>query len=188
MSINWSELGIADFDESCDFFEAFDRFFATRLAHREQTFRAIFEALRSNPVIIETGALYLPGDWRGNGQSTAMFGHYVACRGGELYTVDNRVEAIETASRIVPNARAILSDSVQYLIGCDPEIDLLYLDTEPDQAGIMHELAAAMPVLSPRAIVAVDDRETKAPLVSQFMRRIGAQQIVAGHQIAWRMP
>lgn len=201
------------------FWEWYDEYAAPKLTGRKNTFRKMFEHLDSfdRPVIIvETGCVEDPDNWGGNGCSTLLFDKYVSLRGdaSSVKSVDIVPEKVKMASTLVGRRTEIVTDdSVAFLrrwseiLGSQGlKIDLLYLDashlywTNPLPSQIHHhnELTAALPLLTPESMVAVDDSPAKVDdesakieilgkgaLVAQHMQMCGADLIFSEYQIGW---
>jgi hypothetical protein len=120
--------------------------------------------------IVETGSMRSPWNWYYEGCSTYLFGEFADRYGGHLWTcdVDERVIERARAATLPFESRItyVCRDSVEFLTDFAERIDLLYLDsmdcppegdaTEAQQHNL-RELTAALPHLSPRAIVLLDD-------------------------------
>ena len=191
------------------FADIFDRQFAPHLERREQAFRLMLVGLDQvdQPNIVETGCVRKEGNWN-DGQSTLIFDRYVQEMGGTLTTVDIAAEHCDLARMLTSKADVVCSDSVRYLYERamppqGPAIDLLYLDSydvdfdSPHPAALHHlkELCGALRLLSPQAVIAVDDNLTndgaissgKGLYVSQFMADIGAELLHAGYVHVWSL-
>jgi len=161
-----------------EFWGWFDAEAKPKLAHRAETFAAMFrhlDKLGRRVSIVETGCARGFGDkspgenWAGDGCSTILFDRYVAVAGGVVLSVDIDEHATERCRALV-GPRTILRtyDSVEWLdeISEDMDyVDLLYLDSHdldvarPLASQVHHanELAAAMPMIGPDTLVVVDD-------------------------------
>ncbi len=169
---------------------AFWQFFNTeaspQLAHREKTFRQIFEYLdtRSGPLtIVETGCARLAGNWAGDGQSTVMFDRYISNRdeASVCHTVDiSPVSVAECRKLVSARVQVTQDDSVHHLwqlaaqfVAQQRKIDLLYLDSfdldmvywMPSAMHHLKELAAVMRCIDQDTLVVVDD----CPLNANFI-------------------
>jgi hypothetical protein len=161
-----------------EFWAFFDSVAAPQLAHREKTFRKIFEYLDSikEPlIIVETGCARLANNWGGDGQSTVMFDKYITARDNEsvCYTVDISPQSVEACKTLVSNRVSInQDDSVRYLTGLirrltnqKKKVNFLYLDSFdldmqywfPSAAHHLKELLAAFPCVDEKTLVVVDD-------------------------------
>jgi hypothetical protein len=162
---------------SATFWHFFDTEAAPKLMHRADTFRKTFDYLDrlNRPIgIVETGCARTKDNWRGDGESTLLFDHYVKNHAGSLvFSVD--IDATATAlckSMVSDRVKVHTGDSVKFLDGLVqhhpsemPTIDLLYLDSfdvdlyAPWPSAIHHfkELMAISPLLSPQTLVVVDD-------------------------------
>jgi len=201
-------------EEDAGFRVQFDALFAPRLRggqDREAGFRAIFGALDASagkaPLIVETGALRVPGNWRGDGQSSFMFDAYVRFNGGAFFSIDANIESIDTARRACSgHANLIHNDSVAALATLASlldgrRVDLLYLDSfdvvagDPMPSAIHHimELAAIRPLLKSGSIVCIDDFRAhgeaggKGAIVDRYMAAVDAAVLHDGYQKAWRI-
>jgi predicted O-methyltransferase YrrM len=143
-----------------------------KLAERYETFKVALNLLLQfgGKHIVETGTMRAPGNWYFEGCSTYLFGEFADRYGLHLWTCD-------VDERTIENARAwtmafdqrityVCRDSVEFLSRFADTIDLLYLDSmdcppEGDataaQEHNLRELIAALPHLSRRAIVLLDD-------------------------------
>jgi hypothetical protein len=181
------------------FLARFDLEHSDLLGPRAKTFRKVFEDLKEDPLIVETGTLRTPGSWYGDGNSTVLFDEYCQALGGEVWSVDLSPTAKVAAQPLVSSHTTLFTrDSVQFLETCihpDCKIDLLYLDSLdghlPDADS--HQLAefqAAQRLLSSGSIVLIDDISTKGRRLIPYMDDVvKAPRLVEGDtQIAWRMP
>jgi hypothetical protein len=190
------------------FTELFDTEFAPRLGQREDGFRRLFERLskqpNDHPLILETGCLRLPGNWKGDGQSTFMFDAYARSTDGTCVSVDINFESAVSARRACSSYTSlVVNDSVSFLnslaqLSFAKQIDLLYLDSfdvdpvAPMPAAIHHikELLAAWPMVGAGTIVCVDDflvgeNGGKAGIIDDFFGNIAAEVLYSGYQKAW---
>ncbi len=164
-------------------------------------------------LIVETGCAERLNDdgWGGNGCSTLLFDKYVRTHPGSSFeSVDTDAASVELCRGAVCASSYIhCGDSVQYLkaaadVSSDP-IDLLYLDasnlnwaaTLLAQKHHLDELLAALPILRPNTLVAVDDAPIvlencpyievggKGGLVARYAAEVGAEQVFQHYQAGW---
>ncbi|MBU3539426.1 hypothetical protein [Polynucleobacter sp. UK-Gri1-W3] len=161
-----------------EFWVFFDSIAAPQLAHREKTFRKIFEYLDSihGPlVIVETGCARLANNWAGDGQSTVMFDKYITTRDTEsvCFTVDINPQSVSACKNLVSKRVSVnQDDSVHYLTGLNRHftaenktINFLYLDSFdldmqywfPSAAHHLKEMLAIFPCVDEKTLVVVDD-------------------------------
>lgn len=186
-------------------FEEFENEFRPLLGKtpRWKAFEFIAKELLSKerPVIIETGTLRQPGNWAGDGQSTALWDWIVAKTGGTAISTDINFYNCEVAAKTCPNVRVNCGDSVAFLRGYLPaNINLLYLDAfdyapGAELSSMMHhaaELAAAWDQLPSGCLIAVDDCHSdsngKHAMVRHILSGIGVQPEVTGYITVWRRP
>ena len=149
---------------------------------RAKSFAATLDSLRSTfpggaVTIVETGSVRsLEGDSRlGDGWSTYHWLGFCQETGSTLYSVDVDPAATRCAQLLratdSPNpglqVHLVTADSVAFLRAFGGQIDLLYLDSydycgDPDNVARCHahnlaEAEAALPKLSPGALVLIDD-------------------------------
>ena len=104
------------------FWDFFNNEAAPKLAHREVSFRKMFEYLDEfdTPVtIVETGCLRQLGNFAGDGQSTLLFDRYVTDRGqgSHVYSVDLDPTAVGACQSVVSkNVTVTAGDSVAHLL------------------------------------------------------------------------
>ena len=135
------------------------------------------------PVIIETGALREPGNWRGDGQSTHLWNWVVKNHGGMAVTVDARLETCWKASRECPQVSVVCQDSVTFLRGWLPyKVDLLYLDSEENPWTQVAELGAIWDRLPVGCLIASDDAPSKA----KFTRKLLPEPILDSYICVWK--
>lgn len=188
------------------FLPVYDARFGPRLQHRARTFRAVFERLeaagpRNDYRIVETGCLREPGNWGGDGQSTALFDAFVSHHGGRVQSVDLDPVAVRAARSVVgPRTDVRCADSLEFLWALEPgPIDLLYLDSfdvdwsNPHPSSLHHlsELCAALPKLLPGALIVVDDDcggRGKGRYVRGFMESVGIAPFFDEYQVGWVLP
>jgi len=179
-----------------------------KLGIRDETFAAMFHYLDGfkRPVkIIETGCMRKLGNWAGDGCSTLMFDRYVKDKGGRFCSVDIDRRAVELCESLI-STEVVNCDSVHWLREyASGSIDLLYLDSfdldmvRPLRSQVHHinELLAALPLIRPDTLVAVDDSpcvrnsigrtvvEGKGALVARYAEEAGATMIFGSYQVAW---
>lgn len=203
--MNWSALGIEDFDDRLSVLDAYDRFFAKRLNHRAATFRVLVDKARTGANIVETGCLRDLGNWAGDGQSTAVLAWLAARMKGRLWTIDLSQEATCAAAKAVGAGATIYTgDSVALLSKFHEPIDILYLDSfdldanDPLPSATHHlfEFVSARPNLRTGSIVCVDDTWKdgmgrllgKGMLLHRYFESIGMKPIAEGYQSVWMLP
>ena len=184
---------------------------------RAGTFGKMLEHLDSfdRPVvIIETGCNRrdpeIDESWGLDGCSTVLFDRYITERNdkSKLLSVDISQDSVELALKWTQRAVVICSDSVDFLGDLARENyspDLLYLDSfdydaaNPLPSAIHHhaELMAAMPMIRPDTLVAVDDSLVtlddnqhvdiggKGFLVAKHMELCGAEYAFCAYQVGW---
>jgi hypothetical protein len=202
-------VGIPELETNLPFEEQFERFFKPRLALRADGFSTLFRSLRqasAQPLILETGTMRIPGNWKGDGQSTFMFDTLVRTTGGLFFSIDVTLESLETARRACSSATNLLfGDSVATLHQLSALIrrpaDLLYLDSydldpqDPMPSAIHHamELMAVNTLIGPGTLVCVDDYCVdsqvggKGLLLDPYFSRIRAEVLYSGYQRIWRV-
>lgn len=169
-----------------EFWTFFNNHAGPLLAHREKTFRKVFEYLDSRPsplLIVETGCARREGNWAGDGQSTVLFDKYISQRDqtSACLTVDISPASVEECRKLVsPRVQVTQDDSVHYLwslarelVANGRKIDLLYLDSfdldmvywMPSAMHHLKELTAVMRCIDEHTLVVVDD----CPLNANFI-------------------
>ena len=169
-----------------NFWEFFDKVAAPQLAHREKTFRRIFQYLDQSdgPIqIVETGCARLENNWAGDGQSTVLFDKYINSHDikSQVLTVDISSQNVIECQRLVSKRTVVTNDdSVHFLAKLavnfqenNQFISLLYLDSfdlDVDywfQSAAHHlkELTSVMRCIDNRTLVVVDD----CPLNANFV-------------------
>ena len=183
------------------FGEQYRRYFRPRLDKRAQRFDALFRSLQAlglSLLIVETGALRLPGNWEGDGQSTFMFDALVRESSGVLISIDIANESVDRARKACSSAaQLITNDSVLALHAVtqvvSKQIDLLHLNSfdldpkDPLPSAIHHalELTAVRPLLGPGTVICVDDygwlewrqRHDRRPVPEQHLGESPAQRL-----------
>jgi hypothetical protein len=182
----------------------FDEHYRGQLGERFYTTKMALNWLlqREGTNIVETGSLREPGNWFGVGCATSLFGYFASMYGGHLWTCDISEEVIETAqrqtTRFRDNITYVCNDSVAFLNTFEGTIDLFYLDsmdcpptgdaTEAQQHN-RRELQAALPKLSERALVLLDDNQFrnggKTPFSKQYLLDNGWICLFDWHQSLW---
>jgi tetratricopeptide (TPR) repeat protein len=205
-----------------EFWNWFDADVRHRLGARALTFARMFEYLDQfdRPVtIVETGCasdrnITIDENWLGDGRSTVLFDNYVKYNKGHVYTVDLNPEATRVCQTLVSsNVTIHTGDSIEYLksiskSGEVPSIDLLYLDSYDFQvynfvqSSVHHfnELMAAMPLLTDRTLVVVDDSPIvyegltiapsaeiggKGQIVAKYAAQVNAELLFSKYQVGW---
>lgn len=189
------------------FLDDFDRFYAHKLSHRQQSFRLLFSLMEEKAArgeslnIIETGCLRIANNWEGDGQSSYLFSKFVekypSCK---LDIYDISPESISVCEKqIVPhgNIRLHCQDSVRGLWDYLDKVDVMYLDSfdvnfdhaHPSAFHHIKELCALMKNVTHGTLVMVDDNMNgvgKGQYVHEFMDNIGAETLFDGYQILFR--
>jgi len=170
-----------------------------RLGKRHQAFVTIAELLPDNCRIIETGTVRQLDNWEGDGQSTIVWNALAAERGGTVTTIDiNPLGAELVAELGLQATTAIVGDSLDVIPTLSGHCDFLYLDSfdvdfenpQPAAAHHLSELTAALNLLAPGSLVAVDDNrddQGKGSEVAWFLAEHGANEIVRGYVRVWRI-
>ena len=169
-----------------EFWNFFDNEAAPKLAHRERTFRKIFEYLDQieGPIsIVETGCARLEGNWSGDGQSTVLFDRYISTRDQEsvCFTVDISPESVAACSKLVSDrVQVTQDDSVHFLNELSKAfymqqrcISFVYLDSfdldmvywQPSAIHHLKELVAIRNCIDGKTLVVVDDCPLNANLI-----------------------
>lgn len=137
-------------------------------ADRDQSYDRLFREIRQRfvrPVVVETGCIRSPEDWRGAGYSTYLLGAFLHRYGGELHSYDITAEHCEfatQATRELPCVRVTCRDSVAALAEFGRPIDVLLLDSWDTYVSgfaehALRETLAALPWLHSRSLVLFDD-------------------------------
>ncbi|HZU13447.1 MAG TPA: class I SAM-dependent methyltransferase [Chloroflexota bacterium] len=198
----------ADRSEVMDFVAwngMFDATYRPLMKERWVTFKIALNLFlqRHGSVIVETGSERSIGHgWDGDGNSTYLFGEILARYGGRLWTCDINPEHTAVARRATEQFTSqityVTDDSVHFLHAFDRPIDLLYLDsmdcprdgdaTIPQQHNL-HELQAALPHLSPSAVILLDDNwyenGGKTRLSKRYLAERGWICLLDSHQSLW---
>ena len=154
-----------------DYHQWFGATYQGKLAHRAQTmYQALLVAVgRSAKTFVETGTARMGENWRGDGQSTLVFGDFCKRYGAHLWTCDILETAIVQSRQATKDYREVIeyvvSDSIEFLRHFDRPIDFLYLDSfdfddknpDPSQDHAVREAQAALPHLHNGSIILVDD-------------------------------
>lgn len=186
-----------------------------RASSFEIIFELLDQKEEKNFLIVETGCMRADhgqlafGD---DGASTYIFDDFINYYDGQVISVDINPDNVAHAQKMVSDkTKVYCSDSVDFLwkIPKEKKIDLLYLDSydfEPDnpipsQLHHVKELCAVMKNLEKGSIVLVDDNANtpefewftkiakggKAGFVKNFMENIGAELLIDGYQIVWKL-
>ena len=170
-----------------------------RLGKRHEAFAAIAELLPEGCHIIETGTVRHIDNWEGDGQSTIVWDTLATNLGGTVTTIDiNPIGAELVAELELQATTAIVGNSLDVIPTLTGHADLLYLDSFdvdfenplPAAAHHLSELMAALNLLAPGSLVAVDDNEDdqgKGSEVAWFLAEHGAVEIVRGYVRVWRI-
>lgn len=170
-----------------------------RLGKRHEAFATIAELLPEGCRIIETGTVRQIDNWEGDGQSTIVWDTLATNLGGTVTTIDiNPIGAELVAKLELQATTAIVGDSLNVIPTLTGHADLLYLDSfdvdfeNPLPAATHHlsELMAALNLLAPGSLVAVDDNrddQGKGSEVAWFLAEHGAVEIVRGYVRVWRI-
>lgn len=170
-----------------------------RLGKRHEAFAAIAELLPEGCRIIETGTVRQIDNWEGDGQSTIVWDTLATNLGGTVITIDiNPIGAELVAELELQATTAIVGDSLDVIPTLTGHADLLYLDSFdvdfenplPAAAHHLSELMAALNLLAPGSLVAVDDNrddQGKGSEVAWFLAEHGAVEIVRGYVRVWRI-
>ena len=170
-----------------------------RLGKRHEAFATIAELLPEGCHIIETGTVRQIDNWEGDGQSTIVWDTLATNLGGTVTTIDIDPIGAELVAELGLQATtAIVGNSLDVIPTLTGHADLLYLDSFdvdfenplPAAAHHLSELMAALNLLAPGSIVAVDDNEDdqgKGSEVAWFLAEHGANEIVRGYVRVWRI-
>jgi predicted O-methyltransferase YrrM len=170
-----------------------------RLGKRHEAFAAIAELLPEGCRIIETGTVRQIDNWEGDGQSTIVWDTLATNLGGTVTTIDiNPIGAELVAELELQATTAIVGNSLNVIPTLTGHADLLYLDSFdvdfenplPAAAHHLSELIAALNLLAPGSLVAVDDNQDnqgKGSEVAWFLAEHGAVEIVRGYVRVWRI-
>ena len=170
-----------------------------RLGKRHEAFATIAELLPEGCRIIETGTVRQIDNWEGDGQSTIVWDTLATNLGGTVTTIDiNPIGAELVAELELQATTAIVGNSLDVIPTLTGHADLLYLDSFdvdfenplPAAAHHLSELMAALNLLAPGSLVAVDDNrddQGKGSEVAWFLAEHGAVEIVRGYVRVWRI-
>ena len=170
-----------------------------RLGKRHEAFAAIAELLPEGCHIIETGTVRQIDSWEGDGQSTIVWDTLANNLGGTVTTIDIDPIGAELVAELELQATtAIVGNSLDVIPTLTGHADLLYLDSFdvdfenplPAAAHHLSELMAALNLLAPGSLVAVDDNQDnqgKGSEVAWFLAEHGAVEIVRGYVRVWRI-
>ena len=189
-----------------DFVETYDKMYGPLLEVRSHTFRAVLREAQHRLVnsIVETGCVRAEDNWKGDGQSSVIWNHFITVNGGSFTTIDNDDDAITTTQKICPYARCLIGDSIEVLTKDKNTIDLLYLDSfdldmddmHPAAIHCLFEFLSARPRLHPGSIVFIDDSPItadskiigKGMYVAQYLEKLSIRPFTTGYQAAWVLP
>ncbi|WP_087651565.1 hypothetical protein [Acetobacter pasteurianus] len=191
------------------FFTGFEKLIIPKLGERAKGFSTLFHRLNacSNPLIIETGCLRVPGNWEGDGQSTFLFDWYAREKYGHVLTIDINPDSIDSARRACSSVTStILNDSISALDMLSKILDrpasLLYFDSfdldleNPMPSAIHHamEMMAARRLIGSGTLICVDDfslpnqkQGGKGLIVDQFLATVNAKVLYEGYQKIWEI-
>ena len=170
-----------------------------RLGKRHEAFATIAELLPEGCRIIETGTVRQVDNWEGDGQSTIVWDTLATNLGGTVTTIDIDPIGAELVAELGLQATtAIIGNSLDVIPTLTGHADLLYLDSFdvdfenplPAAAHHLSELMAALNLLAPGSLVAVDDNrddQGKGSEVAWFLAEHGAVEIVRGYVRVWRI-
>ena len=170
-----------------------------RLGKRHEAFATIAELLPEGCRIIETGTVRQIDNWEGDGQSTIVWDTLATNLGGTVTTIDIDPIGAELVAELELQATtAIVGNSLDVIPTLTGHADLLYLDSFdvdfenplPAAAHHLSELMAALNLLAPGSLVAVDDNrddQGKGSEVAWFLAEHGAVEIVRGYVRVWRI-
>ena len=170
-----------------------------RLGKRHEAFATIAELLPEGCRIIETGTVRQIDNWEGDGQSTIVWDTLATNLGGTVTTIDIDPIGAELVAELELQATtAIVGNSLDVIPTLTGHADLLYLDSFdvdfenplPAAAHHLSELMAALNLLAPGSLVAVDDNQDdqgKGSEVAWFLAEHGAVEIVRGYVRVWRI-
>jgi len=186
---------------------AFERFFERfrgRLGKRAPTFAFALEhiAARGPVNIVETGCLRTPGNWAGDGCSSALFASFIGNFGGTLTSIDIDpaacAECRRQTERYSVDNHVIEGDSIIALAeiaSSGRKIGLLYLDSYDFDASSprgsqMHSLAeaqAAQDAVVDDGIILIDDvgltHRGKGGMSIPWLESVGWEQVAEGYQV-----
>ncbi len=180
-------------------------FLNKRLSFRDKRASSFLLALellqkRNAKVLVETGTSRCGKEnFKGDGGSTVIFGHFASQMGLHLYSVDIDPGAVAKAQKAIKpyakNVTVVCSDSIEFLENFDQPIDFLYLDSYdfepsdpfPSQWHHLNELEAALPMLHKNSIIMIDDCDLpqggKGKLVISYLLERGWRIAFQGYQV-----
>jgi hypothetical protein len=186
-------------------FEDFFSQFRGRLGKRAVTFAFALEHISSRgPVnIVETGCLRMPGNWSGDGCSSALFASFIQAFGGTLTSIDIDpaacAECRRQTERYSVDNEVIEGDSIIALTeiaSSGGKIDLLYLDSydfdasspQGSQGHSLAEAQAAQDAVVDDGVILIDDvgltHRGKGGMSIPWLESVGWEQVVRGYQVA----
>ena len=185
-------------NNNLDFYKWFETI-ASKLRHREISFRKVFTYLDAQPapiIIVETGCLRKLDNF-GDGQSTLLFDKYTMSRGkgSKVYTVDINPKATKVCKDVVSEHVEIVTDSsVRYLtylsknfLKTKTKVSMFYLDSfdvdwrypYPASAHHLKEFTAINRLLHEDTLVVVDDAPAYANLTQNNKSSASSWEILS---------
>jgi len=177
----------------------------SRISRTDARYATFYRALqlireRKAQVIIETGTARGGGlDCTGDGCFTLILAGWVKENGGQFYSVDISEGALLMAGKGLKELKKfvhlIQRDSVEFLANFNQPIDFLYLDSYdyekdnpyPSQLHQLREIQAAMPLLTEKSVVMLDDCNLpeggKCKLTIDYLLGLGWKIIHRNYQI-----
>jgi len=189
-----------------NFIELYDELYGPLLGIRSPTFRAVLKEAQQRLVhtIVETGCIRSKDNWKGDGQSTVIWNHFIKVKGGTFCTIDINLDAVILAQNLCPETDCLCGDSVETLNKYKGSIDLLYLDSShridtnahPAALQCLFEFLAARQRLTSGSIIFIDDSPItdsgeilgKGLYIAQYMKRLNIYPFTTGYQAAWILP
>ena len=144
---------------------------------------------RESRELVETGCIRQKDNWHGDGYFGYWLGLFATWTGGHLLTIDIDADALAVAEEVTrewaDRTLYLASDSVEALRIRTKPIDALVLDSfdyhagqeKEAQAHCLNEVLAALPKMSDRGIIAIDDCKLagggKGGLAVPYLQGIG---------------
>lgn len=190
------------------FAKKYERRLGARFATFERALELLLDRTGASRTIVETGCVRERNDFSA-GYSSVLFGEFLEHHGGHLHSVDISERNVAICRKLMRRyarlATCYVADSIAFLRGwpalsANTPIDLLYLDSldypvynemprELSQQHCLGELEAALPSLSPRAIVLIDDADLpgggKPLLARKRLEELGWHCELDAYQTLW---
>lgn len=188
-----------------------EKYLVDRLNHTDKRYPSFLLALAlmqkcKAKTLVETGTARFGlhefmdnTEFKGDGGSTIIFGHWASENKAFLSSVDISPQAVLNVRKVIgvygAHVQVFEDDSVRFLKNFSKPVDFLYLDSfdydpnnpGPSQEHHLKELTAILPKLHKKTIIMIDDCDLpnggKGKLAIKYLKSKGWKVLYSGYQV-----